>query len=278
LAGVGKFPCAFLTQKERDSESGLDYFLARYYSSAQGRFSGVDPYNPIVDSENKKQFTRYLDQPQNWNRYVYVWNNPLKYIDPDGERVFVVTHTVGNKEGDEEFRRVAETYANQIRNSEGYDPEKDTVIVRGVNTKEDFEGVVMEANGLETQFGKIQEVALVSHAGRDDGPIFPGGKTTEERQYMDATTRLPQLWFNFSSTAEAKFMGCNTALKFCQNFANAQRVPAWGFDDFSSISSSPDKKSKGYWFYPYKGPLYMVRDDGKGMVRRDPSPKDKPRK
>lgn len=31
------------TQKERDSESGLDYFLARYYSSAQGRFTGVDP-------------------------------------------------------------------------------------------------------------------------------------------------------------------------------------------------------------------------------------------
>ncbi|PYP85422.1 MAG: hypothetical protein DMF61_16295 [Blastocatellia bacterium AA13] len=31
------------TQKERDAESGLDYFLARYYSSAQGRFTSVDP-------------------------------------------------------------------------------------------------------------------------------------------------------------------------------------------------------------------------------------------
>src|SRR6185369_16041139 len=33
------------TQKERDNESGLDYFLARYYSSAQGRFTSIDPQN-----------------------------------------------------------------------------------------------------------------------------------------------------------------------------------------------------------------------------------------
>src|SRR6185295_8783800 len=31
------------TQKERDNETGLDYFLARYYSSTQGRFTSVDP-------------------------------------------------------------------------------------------------------------------------------------------------------------------------------------------------------------------------------------------
>ena len=32
------------TQKERDNESGLDYFGARYYSSAQGRFTSADSY------------------------------------------------------------------------------------------------------------------------------------------------------------------------------------------------------------------------------------------
>ena len=41
------------TSKERDNESGLDYFLARYYSSAQGRFTSVDP----VD------FTKYPSVP-----------------------------------------------------------------------------------------------------------------------------------------------------------------------------------------------------------------------
>jgi hypothetical protein len=35
----------FLTQKERDAETGLDYSLARYYSSLQGRFTGIEPGN-----------------------------------------------------------------------------------------------------------------------------------------------------------------------------------------------------------------------------------------
>jgi RHS repeat-associated protein len=65
------------TQKERDNESGLDYFLARYYSSAQGRFTSVDPgsFTPA--------------DPQNWNRYTYVQNNPLKFFDPNGKELFV---------------------------------------------------------------------------------------------------------------------------------------------------------------------------------------------
>jgi RHS repeat-associated protein len=62
------------TQKERDSESGLDYFGARYYGSAQGRFTSVDPLLESGDPED----------PQSWHRYCYAYNNPLKYIDPTG--------------------------------------------------------------------------------------------------------------------------------------------------------------------------------------------------
>jgi RHS repeat-associated protein len=62
------------TQKERDSESGLDYFGARYYSSAQGRFTSADEI--LVD-----QWLRY---PQSWNLYTYVGNNPLSFVDRFG--------------------------------------------------------------------------------------------------------------------------------------------------------------------------------------------------
>jgi RHS repeat-associated protein len=62
------------TSKERDSESGLDYFLARYYSSAQGRFTSSD--RPFADQSE--------DNPQSWNLYFYVGNNPLTYSDPFG--------------------------------------------------------------------------------------------------------------------------------------------------------------------------------------------------
>ncbi|MEK6300444.1 MAG: RHS repeat-associated core domain-containing protein [Acidobacteriota bacterium] len=76
------------TQKERDSESGLDYFLARYYSPAQGRFTGCDTYDPITRSDDEDDFKNFLNQPQSWNRYPYTINSPLKYIDPNGERWF----------------------------------------------------------------------------------------------------------------------------------------------------------------------------------------------
>ncbi|MCU1266964.1 MAG: repeat-associated core domain protein, partial [Acidobacteria bacterium] len=62
------------TSKERDNETGLDYFLARYYSSTQGRFTSVDPTLLSVQGVN----------PQTWNRYCYVSNNPLRFIDPLG--------------------------------------------------------------------------------------------------------------------------------------------------------------------------------------------------
>jgi RHS repeat-associated protein len=160
------------TQKERDNESGLDYFGARYYGSAQGRFTGVDPYNPIVDIDKEENFRQYLGQPQNWNRYTFVWNNPLKFIDPNGENVYVVTYTYGNSEGDEELKRSAETRANEIQKSKGFDAKKDTVLLRGVYKKEDFAGVLKDANALEKQFGKVEQVVLYSHAGPEQGPVF----------------------------------------------------------------------------------------------------------
>ena len=62
------------TAKERDSESGLDDFGARYFSSQYGRFMSPDPDSAGADDKN----------PQTWNGYSYVINNPVRYIDPQG--------------------------------------------------------------------------------------------------------------------------------------------------------------------------------------------------
>ncbi len=71
------------TGKERDTETGLDYFGARYYSGAQGRFTSPDPFNP-TDELVGQEFDDYLANPQYWNKYAYSLNNPLKYKDSDG--------------------------------------------------------------------------------------------------------------------------------------------------------------------------------------------------
>jgi len=69
------------TGKERDSESGLDNFGARYYGSSMGRF---------VSPDAKLMSSRHLAFPQKWNKYAYVQNNPLGRIDPDGLDDYVV--------------------------------------------------------------------------------------------------------------------------------------------------------------------------------------------
>ena len=82
------------TAKERDNETGLDYFLARYYSSTLGRFTSPDEFTggPVelfdfsaVAAENPT-FYADLTQPQSLNKYHYCLNNPLNYIDPDGHQ------------------------------------------------------------------------------------------------------------------------------------------------------------------------------------------------
>jgi RHS repeat-associated protein len=73
--GCARAHYPFLTQKERDIETGLDYFGARYYSSTQGRFTTVDPSRKSI----------IVSDPQTWNSYTYAKNNPLTYVDHNGK-------------------------------------------------------------------------------------------------------------------------------------------------------------------------------------------------
>ncbi len=61
--------------KERDTETGWDYFGARYYGSKIGRFTTPDP---------KVNLKASILNPQRWNRYAYGLNNPLRFNEPDG--------------------------------------------------------------------------------------------------------------------------------------------------------------------------------------------------
>jgi RHS repeat-associated protein len=69
--------------KEKDTETGLTYFGARYYDEAQARFTTVDPVGPVNIWTGETDYA-YLANPQMLNRYVYGLNNPYRYVDPDG--------------------------------------------------------------------------------------------------------------------------------------------------------------------------------------------------
>jgi RHS repeat-associated protein len=57
------------TGKQRDTETNLDYFDARFYSSTKGRFARPD--ESFADQDT--------GDPQSWNMYTYVVNDPLLY-------------------------------------------------------------------------------------------------------------------------------------------------------------------------------------------------------
>ena len=86
---------SLFTGKERDAESGNDYFGARYYSSAMGRFMSPDwsatpAAVPFADPAD----------PQTLNQYSYVKNNPLNRTDPNGHNWFDVNGKWSWHEGD----------------------------------------------------------------------------------------------------------------------------------------------------------------------------------
>jgi RHS repeat-associated protein len=78
---------SLFTGKERDTESGNDYFGARYYGSSMGRFMSPDWIDvqwgpvPVPGAD--------FDNPQSLNLYSYVLNNSLTSTDPDGHDVQV---------------------------------------------------------------------------------------------------------------------------------------------------------------------------------------------
>jgi len=83
LIAAGLFECwcdegrrSRSTGKERDAETGLDYLGARYMSAAQGRFTSAD--EPLIDQDES--------DPQSWNLYSYVRDNPLRFTDPTGRK------------------------------------------------------------------------------------------------------------------------------------------------------------------------------------------------
>lgn len=86
--------------KERDAESGLDYFGARYYANNQYRWISIDP---IID------LAAAMRNPQSWNLYEFCRNSPINLADPDGQVVITPNqegyHTIQRSIGDSELAK-----------------------------------------------------------------------------------------------------------------------------------------------------------------------------
>jgi RHS repeat-associated protein len=102
------------TGKERDSESGNDYFGARYYASSMGRW-----LSPDWSAKEEPVPYAKLDNPQSLNLYQYVLNNPLIAADDDGHEIIFITSGPGALKNEQTVRdSVTALLANP--NTNGY--------------------------------------------------------------------------------------------------------------------------------------------------------------
>src|SRR5262245_21016132 len=126
--------------KERDNETGLDYFGARYLASVQGRFTSPDI--PFAD--------QYERDPQSWNLYTYVRNNPIRYIDPLGlARTDANGNWIGDFDG--EYDKQTKLYWNK---KNGYwESKAEFNFSRGPEQLADRIGVAFRRITYQSKFG-----------------------------------------------------------------------------------------------------------------------------
>ena len=100
------------TGKERDNESGLDYFGARYYSNGLGRFISADWSATPVPVPYAT-----LENPQSLNLYSYVLANPLGSVDLDGHACSILLGNTGSGfcQRAAEYRKIDAEVRNQTR-------------------------------------------------------------------------------------------------------------------------------------------------------------------
>jgi len=150
---VNDGPRQKFTLKERDNETGLDYFGARYFASTQGRFTTPDP---LLASGR-------IEDPQAWNRYAYTLNNPVKYIDPTG--MFVWDASLGSGADDKDVSgsirdkrkeiRAAIADANKALNSGNLNSTQKAKLERALGSY-GTEGI---ANGVTLALGTVEKGA-----------------------------------------------------------------------------------------------------------------------
>ena len=187
--------------KERDEETGLYYYGARYYASWIGRFVSVDPLND--------------DYPE-LSSYQYASNRPIIAIDLDGLEAKISVYGTGEKRGDE----------SQFKFEANYDKEKGSSdSAHKITTGDQFINLLKNKTSQE---GEIERISIYSHSTPhaiylDDNQEDYGGILRSKYKGLGNyyenyknTTSIPEISelinkgeIRFTDDALVIFAGCN---------------------------------------------------------------------
>lgn len=152
--------------KEKDAETGLDYFGACYMAVEAGRFLAPDPVR-AVDGFTGQINASLLNNPQRLNIYAYSLNNPYKYVDSDGRAVWGVNLGFGGTWFNTKFS-IGGAFLLDSKGNFAFVPNIDVgggignavgVFVNGVaglenTTVNDFEGISSSVSGSVSLKGR----------------------------------------------------------------------------------------------------------------------------
>ena len=118
------------TGKERDRESGYDYFGARYYSSPFSHWLSVDPL---------------ADKYPYISPYAYCNWNPIKYVDPDGKRI-IVGSWWGRALAKLGFNNFEAKVQSQLQELKDMDPELNKMITKIEEADTEYHIISIDGN------------------------------------------------------------------------------------------------------------------------------------
>lgn len=162
------------TGKERDSETGLDYFGARYYGSSLGRFTSPDP---MLNSAKPWD-------PQSWNRYAYALNNPLAIVDPTGLYNLANTCDSDDKKCNKQFQQNASNLKRGLSD-----------LQKKVNGMKDGP----EKQRLQAALGAVGTENDGNNVNVNFGPTQGGGAAETQQNYNEGTSS-----FSYNVTFDPK--------------------------------------------------------------------------
>ncbi|WP_235946471.1 RHS repeat-associated core domain-containing protein [Flavobacterium silvaticum] len=248
--------------KELQDELGLNWydFGARNYDPAIGRWMNIDPR---------------AEKYQSVSTYNYALNNPMYYVDPNGEDIYLHYYLRNNNkdgkkdaESDKMFWQAALTRGLDFLNS-GEGNSDDILIMRGIDSMDDLESTIESdiADNKDT-YGKTAEFGLWSHSGLD-GPFRENTNGTYDQL---SVANWGKIDFNWGDNANARFYGCRSGkdpdlnadrasngtneFSFAQSLssmANMRNVTVWGQTERSWPSSYTNVRSQ-----ENTGSTYMV--------------------